>query len=67
LFEPELVDRVPALIAALPPASQVVLRMHYLDAMTYTEIAEALEISIGTVKSRLAYGLRALRQRLAQV
>jgi DNA-directed RNA polymerase specialized sigma24 family protein len=32
--------------------------------MTYVEIAEALEISVGTVKSRLAYGLQALRKRL---
>ena len=38
--------------------------MHYLQEMTYVEIAEALEISVGTVKSRLAYGLQALRKRL---
>jgi hypothetical protein len=31
-----------------------------------TEIAEALEISVGTVKSRLAYGLAALRKTLTQ-
>ena len=29
--------------------------------MTFVEIAEALEIPVGTVKSRLAYGLARLR------
>jgi RNA polymerase sigma-70 factor (ECF subfamily) len=51
----------PQLIAALPPASEVVIRMHYIDGLTHVEIAEALEIPVGTVKSRLAYGLAALR------
>jgi RNA polymerase sigma-70 factor (ECF subfamily) len=43
-------------------ASGVVLRMHYADGLTYQEIAEALEVPLGTVKSRLAYGLSALRR-----
>ena len=60
-------DEVRALNAALdavPRASQVVLRMHYLHGLTHVEIAEALEISLGTVKSRLHYGLTWLRRRL---
>lgn len=48
----------------LSPAAQVVVRMHYVDDLTLSEIAEALEISIGTVKSRLAYGLAELRRRV---
>jgi RNA polymerase sigma-70 factor (ECF subfamily) len=46
----------------LSPAAQVVLRLHYLDDLTLAEISEALEVSVGTVKSRLAYGLAALRK-----
>ena len=36
-----------------------------LEEMSYEEIAEVLEISLGTVKSRLTRGREALRQRLA--
>jgi len=35
-----------------------------LEDMSYEEIAEVLEISLGTVKSRLTRGRDALRQRL---
>jgi RNA polymerase sigma-70 factor (ECF subfamily) len=39
-----------------------VLTLHYLQGMTLSEVADVLEVSPGTVKSRLAYGLAALRQ-----
>jgi len=35
-----------------------------LEEMSYEEIAEVLEISLGTVKSRLTRGREALKQRL---
>jgi RNA polymerase sigma-70 factor (ECF subfamily) len=44
-------------LAEMPPACQIVLRLHYFEEMTFVEIAEALEIPVGTAKSRLAYGL----------
>lgn len=63
-FDPEMLAALPGLIDELSPASQAVLRMHYLDGMSLVEIAEALEVAVGTVKSRLAYGLNTLRKRL---
>jgi RNA polymerase sigma-70 factor (ECF subfamily) len=63
-YDRELIEQIPTLVDRLPAASQAIVRMHYLQEMTYVEIAEALEISVGTVKSRLAYGLQALRKRL---
>ena len=61
-FDAGLVARVPELISTLPPAAQLVVRMHYLEEMTLPEIAEALEAPLGTIKSRLAYGLAGLRR-----
>jgi RNA polymerase sigma-70 factor (ECF subfamily) len=63
-IDDELAARLPSLLASVSPASRVVLRMHYLDGLSYGEIAEALEVSVGTVKSRLAYGLATLRRTL---
>jgi RNA polymerase sigma-70 factor (ECF subfamily) len=66
-IEPETLAALHDAIAAVPPASQLVIRMHYLDELSLPEIAEALEIPIGTVKSRLAYGLGVLRVSLVEV
>ena len=63
-FDDALVARVLALLDALPPGARVVVRLHYLDGLTLPEVAEALEIPVGTAKSRLAYGLGVLRERL---
>lgn len=52
-------------LATLPFAAQLVVRMHYLESLTQLEISEALEIPLGTVKSRLAYGLTCLRRSMA--
>jgi RNA polymerase sigma-70 factor (ECF subfamily) len=52
-------------LAELPPACQIVVRLHYFEEMTFVEIAEALEIPVGTAKSRLAYGLALLRRQIA--
>lgn len=65
-FDASLVARVSALVATLPPGAGAVLRLHYLDGLTLPEIAEALELPLGTVKSRLAYGLAALRRTLLE-
>jgi RNA polymerase sigma-70 factor, ECF subfamily len=58
----ELSEAAWSLVANLPAASQLVIRMRYSTDMSYHEIAEALEIPLGTVKSRLAYGLGVLRK-----
>jgi RNA polymerase sigma-70 factor, ECF subfamily len=46
-----------------PYRSTVILRD--LEEMSYEEIAEVLDISLGTVKSRLTRGREALKRRLA--
>ena len=59
---PELIERLPQLVANLSPASRAVIVLYYLHEMSFDETAAVLSIPIGTVKSRLAYGLESLRQ-----
>lgn len=53
--------RLPQLLETVSPASRAVLVLHYLQEMTLEDVAAVLGVPLGTVKSRLAYGLRALR------
>ena len=48
----------------LSPKSRAVLELHYREGLTHAEVAAALGIARGTVKSRLARALDALRDRL---
>ena len=64
IYEPEFIEKLPMLISTISPASRAVLILHYLDEMSLSEIAEILDISLGTVKSRLAYGLASLREKI---
>ncbi len=50
----------------LSPASRAVLVLHFQEEMQLDEVAAVLEIPLGTVKSRLAYGLKTLRHYLNQ-
>ena len=56
--------RIQAAIAKLSLPHRVVVVMYYINDLSLNEIAEILEIPEGTVKSRLHYGRRALRNQL---
>lgn len=47
------------------PASRAVLALHFKEEMTLPEVAAILDVPLGTVKSRLAYGLATLRRHRA--
>jgi RNA polymerase sigma-70 factor, ECF subfamily len=49
---------------SVSPASRGVLVLHFEEGLSLPDVAAILEIPLGTVKSRLAYGLAALRARL---
>jgi DNA-directed RNA polymerase specialized sigma24 family protein len=55
---------MPELLTAVSPASRAVLILHYLQGMSLYETVLVLDISPGTAKSRLAYGLATLRQKV---
>jgi RNA polymerase sigma-70 factor (ECF subfamily) len=51
----------------LPPKLQLVATLALIDGQSHAEIAEALDLPIGTVKSRLSRGIHALRKELARL
>jgi RNA polymerase sigma-70 factor, ECF subfamily len=60
----EVQKRVEEELSKVPEPYRTTLILRDLEEMSYEEIAEVLEISLGTVKSRLTRGREALRQRL---
>lgn len=54
-------------IASLPEYQRVMVVMYHVDGMAYEEIAEALQLPIGTVKSRLNRARLALRHKLEPI
>jgi RNA polymerase sigma-70 factor (ECF subfamily) len=65
-FEPELEAYLPQLLSDVSPASRSVIVLHYIHEMSLDEVAEVLGIAVGTVKSRLAYGLQSLRKMMKE-
>jgi len=76
---PEVVDRredpvdaadregaVAEAMETLPDEERVVVALKHFDDLTFEEIAERLEIPVGTSKSRYYRALRLLRQRLSE-
>jgi RNA polymerase sigma-70 factor, ECF subfamily len=60
----EVQKRVEEELRQIAEPYRTTLILRDLEEMSYEEIAEVLEISLGTVKSRLTRGREALRQRL---
>lgn len=63
----ELEAEVQRAISRLSPKMRVITVLRYLEALSYDQIAQTLQISIGTVKSRLARAHQALDRELTPV
>jgi RNA polymerase sigma-70 factor (ECF subfamily) len=50
----------------ISPASRAVLVLHFQEELPLAEVAAILDLPLGTVKSRLAYGLKTLRDLLGE-
>jgi len=59
-----LSDRLDKAIRRLPTAYQVLVNGHYLKGLRYEDLAEALEMPLGTVKTHLHRARRQLRHLL---
>ncbi len=57
-------DRLLKAMAALDTKHRSVLVLRYFNDLSYQEIAEALEIPLGTVKSRLNQSLKYLKEQM---
>lgn len=55
-------DQLAVVVAALPETHREVLLLRFVDGLSLNEIAEALELPLGTVKSRLHNALDTLRR-----
>lgn len=51
-------------VSTLPLNQRVVVVLYYLNDLSVQDIAEILDVPVGTVKSRLHYGRRALKRKL---
>ncbi|HEY7616781.1 MAG TPA: sigma-70 family RNA polymerase sigma factor, partial [Terriglobales bacterium] len=60
----EVRARVEEELRQVPEPYRTAVVLRDLEEMSYEEIAEITEVSLGTVKSRLTRGREALRQRL---
>ena len=61
ILENDEAQQVAALLMALPDHQREVVVLRYYQALSLAEIADALGIPVGTVKSRLSLGLSRLR------
>jgi len=57
-------QRLQVALDALPETFRIAVVMHYQQQMSYREIAEQLEIPLGTVMSRLSRAKRMLKSKL---
>ncbi len=63
----EFADRISAAIAELPEKYREPIVLRHAAELSYEEIAEALELPIGTVKTRIFRARDALRQSLGDL
>src|SRR5687767_3794561 len=63
----EIATRLWAALDALPFDQRTVIVLREIDGLSYDEIAESLNVAIGTVKSRLTRARQTLRRELREV
>ena len=63
----EVQSHIRKLISSLPEQQRIAVTLHIFDEFTYKEIADILKCSIGTVKSRIHYGLQTLKEKVIKM
>lgn len=57
-------EKIRAAFQSLPPAQYEVVRLHFIEDAPHSEIAERLNLPLGTVKSRLRLAFEKIRKEL---
>ena len=65
IAEAQIGRSVQAAVSTLPPAFRVAILLRYFEELSYEEMAQALNCSLGTVSSRLSRGHRLLAEKLS--
>jgi len=65
-FSTEDAAQIHTALDELPSEQREVLVLRFLEEMTYEEIARVVGCQLGTVRSRIYYGKRALRKAIGQ-
>lgn len=60
----ERLTRIRAALEALPPQQRDALRLRLLEGLSFEAIGDALDCPTGTARTRVHYGLKALRAKL---
>jgi RNA polymerase sigma-70 factor (ECF subfamily) len=64
LEEDELRERIRAEVDRLPPLDQTVIALRYVESLSYEQIAQALDLPLNTVRTRLRRAKLKLRSAL---
>jgi RNA polymerase sigma-70 factor, ECF subfamily len=67
LARKQVASRVQAALSSLPPKLRMPILMRYFEDLSYSEMAQVLECSAGTVASRLNQGHKVLAEKLAKL
>jgi RNA polymerase sigma-70 factor (ECF subfamily) len=65
--DPDVGESIALAFGRLPPKLRIVATLALVEELPYAEIADALELPVGTVKSRAFRAIRALRRELADL
>ena len=67
LEEKEFDQKLKEALNALPQGQRTAFLMNRIDQMTYTEIAQALDLSVKAVEKRMHLALKTLRQNIIEL
>ena len=67
LQQKEVAQKVAAAVRDLPDEQQQIVQLVFYSGLTHQEVSDKLGLPLGTVKSRLRYGLQKLQMKIGEV